>query len=687
MRKDLNPRKNSKIMEAHLDNFESTRAIPSDNPIYEDPRDVIGEKHFKPVKKRMISEMSTNSPRGNESRSLLREQKRKLTKKYENLITTLMDRCEANVIMISEKEAQVAKLKDKLRSVLEYNKQFADENDTLKQQYNTMVVYIEDCKRMIEDLETRNRSLEEKCQDMAEKVKQIDAIDKEWSSAIPLVEVCMSCSSREILLRQTKDHNTRLQRDMEAMKDVLYRLNLQLSRYQEKLRSTLNPFKESSQESAILSRSSEVYKGEQVINLDSFLGINLPSKQDLPAVESEQAHIGRVVDLSGLLSAQALAPLFNAYQESIQEKENLISDYEKQFENFNKKTKQIVADNKSLISKVDSLENEIASLRQNIKKISVEKETMEIDRATLLERTEKAELKLKEVYELYEDKMAAMMRDYETIHREYFATKSALAMAESRAANLDATLRAPRTVPADLHERRVHHCQRLLEELKHQYSMESERRSEQISKLQEQKKSLEEKYKKICEEHETVKGELTTALKNVRLYRRAAVIFRQRLRASVASMASLRRSGRRARAVNAAGKRALHKLETIKAEIKAVKARAYSSLEELERRILSQERRAARAEADYQRELERAQLVVEHKERIIRSLIDKVADVEEVRLSQSSSNRLQGILPEPTSHDDSASLSQKNREGKDGKKGAVKLVPVSGGYFQDPKRN
>lgn len=41
------------------------------------------------------------SPRGSkEGRSLLREQKRKLTKKYESLVTALVDRCEENVIMV-----------------------------------------------------------------------------------------------------------------------------------------------------------------------------------------------------------------------------------------------------------------------------------------------------------------------------------------------------------------------------------------------------------------------------------------------------------------------------------------------------------------------------------------------------------------------------------------------------------
>lgn len=46
----------------------------------------------------------------------------------------------------------------------------------------------------------------------------------ETPTAIPLVQVCMSCSSRQIILNQAREHNARLQKDMQALKDVLYRL-------------------------------------------------------------------------------------------------------------------------------------------------------------------------------------------------------------------------------------------------------------------------------------------------------------------------------------------------------------------------------------------------------------------------------------------------------------------------------
>ncbi|KPJ14029.1 hypothetical protein RR48_02645 [Papilio machaon] len=507
---------------------------------------------------------------------------------------------------------------------------------------------------------------------LKEKKKKLN--NSEPTTAIPLVEVCMSCSSRQIVLNQARELNSRLQKDMQALKDVLYRLNVQLARYQEKIRSNVATLK--------TDKSTDKYDGIESIISTFGQRRETTNTEEATKKDYNEEPQTRVVDLSGLLSAQALAPLFDAYQENLQEKDNLINDYEKQFENINKKSKQIVIDNKALSEKVTLLENELSQVRQSYKKLVVERETADIEKATLHERAERAESKLKEVYELYEDKMGAMIRDYETVHREYFAVKSALELSAGKISQLDA-MRA-RTVPADLHERRLDHCKRLLEELKHQYSMENERKSELVKKMQEDVRTTEEKYNKMCQEHEAVKEELRTALKNVRLYRRAAVIFRHRARTAAASAMRVRRtrSKRSKRSQhNEPLQQALHALDTIKTEIKAVKSRAYTSLEELERRIVQQERRAAAAQVEHRRELERAALALQHKEGIIRSLIDKVADVEEVRLSQTNAHRLQGIVSNSSS--DSSSTKEKNKKDM---KPTVKLVPSSGGYYQDKEK-
>ncbi|VVD00026.1 unnamed protein product [Leptidea sinapis] len=533
------------------------------NPLYEDPKDLTAEKPTKPPRKRNIHALAITSPRQDKP---MKELKKKLTKKYEGLVTALMDKCEENVTIISEKDTQIGKLKEKLKAVLEYNRMFSEECDRVKSEHDALLKYVNDCKRVVREEKEKRAELEIKHSKLEEKMKQYEMPDRDHTDGgIPLVEVCMSCSSRQIVLKQARELNNRLQKDMQAMKEVLYRLNVQLSRYQEKLRvnSTVADVKDCKSNDG----------DEENKPLDG---------------------VTRSVDVSGLLSAQALVPLFDAYQENLQEKDNLIQDYEKQFENMNKKSKDIVTENKCLTEKIDRLEEELTRARL---------------RATLLERADKAETKLKEVYELYEDKM----------HREYFTVKSALETSSAKLAQMDA-LRA-RTVPADLHERRLEDCKRLLEELKHQYSVDTERKAEQIKKIQDELNMTEEKYNKINLEHQTTREELRAALKNVNLSR--------------VTRRSLERRAERASREHA---------------------------RELER--------AERASREHVRELERAELALRHKEDIIRSLIDKVADVEEVRLSQTNSHRLQGIVSNSSSS--AASLETK-----------TKLLPGPGGYFKE----
>ncbi|CAG9137175.1 unnamed protein product [Plutella xylostella] len=709
MRRDLfsvGSKKETKVLNQMLDEFEVEKTFPSDNPTYEDPRDVIGAP-LKPPRKRNMQTAALSPRLSKEGKLLLKEQKRKLTK---SMRTSL----QLSWTGLTQKESQIAKLKEKLKSVLEYNKLFAEENDKLKEQHATMLSYIEECKGVVRDSEALNKDLELRNQELEQRVRQFEEIDRDHeATAIPLVEVCMSCNTRQLQLTRVRETNSRLQADMQALKDLLYRLNVQLAKYQERLRSNLH----CSGDNLHGDRTEVVHKPATDV-LDSLIASSLGYKQERPNSEASNKSAqdtpthqssGRMVDLSGLLSAQAIAPLFDAYQENLQEKENLILDYEKQFESLNKKSKQIIDENKTLHEKVTSLEEELVCVSRREKKIGGEKEMVEIEKKTLSERAEKAEAKLKEVYELYEDKMQAMLRDYETVHREYFATKNLLLASETKMSRLDAALRET-TVPADLHERRVRDCQCLLEELKHQYQMERERKDEQLAKLQLQKSETEDRLKKASEELDKIKEELATALKNVRLYRKAAVIFRQRLKAS----ASVRRS----RSNNSAPLReALMKLSRIKSEIKAVKSRAYKSLEELERRIVLQESRAARAEAEHRREIGRAQVLLEHKESIIRSLIDNVADVEEVRaaraeaehrreigraqvllehkesiirslienvadveevrLSQTNTQRLQGIVSDTSPEDKPQNKEEKKRQSK--------LTFAHGGYYQDSR--
>lgn len=110
---------------------------------------------------------------------------------YENLIfdTTIIVKIQIILVavpsngiffffQISEKESQITKLREKLKTVLEYNRLFANENDRLKGEYTTLANYAEECKKVIREEKERNGEWEKKYKKLEEKVKHYEVPDK-----------------------------------------------------------------------------------------------------------------------------------------------------------------------------------------------------------------------------------------------------------------------------------------------------------------------------------------------------------------------------------------------------------------------------------------------------------------------------------------------------------------------------
>lgn len=95
---------------------------------------------------------------------------------------------------LTEKEATITKLKEKLKSVLEYNNLFADENDRLKEQHTAMVKYIEECKMIVQELQAKNVELNETKHELEDRVNKFEVPDR------GLLAICCLCDSNLLLL-------------------------------------------------------------------------------------------------------------------------------------------------------------------------------------------------------------------------------------------------------------------------------------------------------------------------------------------------------------------------------------------------------------------------------------------------------------------------------------------------------
>lgn len=121
-----------------------------------------------------------------------------------------------------------------------------------------------------------------------------------------------------------KAENVQLNEDVLLLKNVIYRLNAELERYQDKLREC----------------------GQSVATKDI---------KDILDSKAQANDIKKVLESWGSVNIHALGPLLDAYQESLSEKQELINKYEEDIANFGARCKEVVVENESLQSEMEKL--------------------------------------------------------------------------------------------------------------------------------------------------------------------------------------------------------------------------------------------------------------------------------------------------------------------------------------------
>lgn len=194
---------------------------------------------------------------------------------------------------IAEKNDQIEKLINRVTVLHSLNNEFAAEHERLQ-------------KEMVE--------MREKCERI-EKVQQTG---------------CESCrlyastdAQRCAELTKVAANNKQLSDDIKMMKTLIYRLNVQLERYQEMLRK----------------RSRDI--GESPI-------------RDSSALASSASRVDEIVHWGGI-ETNALAPLLNAYQETINDKTELIWQQEIELDRIAGRCKDILDENEQLHVEMDAM--------------------------------------------------------------------------------------------------------------------------------------------------------------------------------------------------------------------------------------------------------------------------------------------------------------------------------------------
>lgn len=109
---------------------------------------------------------------------------------------------EYNYFQMKDKERCMVKMKRKIKQILGFNSQFADENDYLKRQHEDMKACIEQYKNYIVTLEEHQNRL---------------------SESTTANQTCPRCSIAEASAIKTEKNNVKLNEDVVMLKNVVFR--------------------------------------------------------------------------------------------------------------------------------------------------------------------------------------------------------------------------------------------------------------------------------------------------------------------------------------------------------------------------------------------------------------------------------------------------------------------------------
>uniref|UniRef100_A0A1I8M7U4 Uncharacterized protein n=1 Tax=Musca domestica TaxID=7370 RepID=A0A1I8M7U4_MUSDO len=400
------------------------------------------ENHRKAVYKKRSREKQLQTLSGNFTRrsqsAECKPQERLTTAGKEN--TGGGDRPNKNVKHVSyfhdllqSKDQQMEKLLQRLATVHKFNEQFADENQRLLNEAKTLQQHISHLQQQIAN--------------------------------------CDKCQRLENDLRKSEEDNRLLSADVNMMKTLVYRLNVQIERYQDALRQT----KLASEETA-----------KTVTTSDPTKSSSISQWQEEP------------------IRNHTLAPLLQSYDEMIRDKEDLIQQYTQEFEHFTGELKTVLEENNRLQQQVDSLKRDGGNWREERARLQAQLDICRQKAEAQTRKTDLAKEKLVEVMHCYEQKIQTLVLDMEHLQNAYTRCKAELVSLKSIAA-----------LPQDTIANSLKECKELLEQLRQQHSKEKyslERTIAQTEELRKRNVSLQRSTEKVKRSRDRLRARLRIAL-------------------------------------------------------------------------------------------------------------------------------------------------------------------------------
>ncbi|KAH8253920.1 hypothetical protein KR032_007610 [Drosophila birchii] len=332
--------------------------------------------------------------------------------------------------LLQAKEQQLEQLVQRLSTLHRYNDQFAKENEQLRLDSG--------------ELERR----------LAEAEQQ--------------VANCTRCQQLGQRLDTAVGQNRSLLSDVDMLKTLVFRLNVQIENYQDQRRHN--------DEAPVAGGSAGA------------------ATSCLP------------------LPTHTLGPLLQAYDESLRDKDALLAQFSTEFEHFTGELKRALEENTKLLQAQEHLRRDLGGWREERVCLQAQLGVCRSKAEAQTRKTDLAKEKLVEVMHCYEQRMQTLLLDMDHLQAAYARTKSELAALKSAPPTAAAPAAVAPAPPAPAESEAVHQCKALLEQLRQEHARERTALQEQLQATAARAASLVRSTEKAKHGRDRLKARLRMAL-------------------------------------------------------------------------------------------------------------------------------------------------------------------------------
>ncbi|XP_033327015.2 uncharacterized protein LOC117220796 [Megalopta genalis] len=476
-------------------------------------------------------------------------------------------------------------------------------------------------------LEKRYKNVKDECEMLNKQMEQREAerqkMCSHYEAMVQMVHE-LENSKHELAKRNQKleIERARSDEDISLLKSIVYQLNTELERYQDKLSS-------------------------EQINISTAEYVQTKGKQ-----YSERVWSG--------INFHALGPLLNAYQENLTEKRELVSMYEQRMATFGNRCKEILTENELMHQEVKELRSECNRYAKEIKTTIENTATLKKQNDHLEKKNADLQKELRETRSSYESKVQTVLERNELLKKEHAISVSALSNLKGKYEVLSKEFekiknREEQSVPSSVHAAAIDECKTLLDELKHRYETEKRNLSNQIKRIEENQPENEKQLVMVTAERNHLRSRvmsLETSLKRTQRrteYLRSLAHSTRVSRDSVKEQLSkattyceelfaeyerivsereklltlLRETEKENASIDRLGKSITTRVVGLKNQLESVRRGARQQVETVEQRIQLQEMRVRKMKREYHRKTQQLKDIIKQKDETIAGLQEK----------------------------------------------------------------